>query len=451
MCGYIIAADVRQALALAQAPRDALDRWRERRARAGSADVFVPSFTAGDADTAAAAADAAEAGGGGRAGGKGGGAPFGGFAGGLPHNRSTHSIAEEGNGHEDGAAGGETSPLPPPDWGRASSLVRRGESPSLSTRSMPVTAGARPGSFLSFDTPERQPSGDGAAPPGRITGDTAFGGDAGDAVIEVVASVGPPPDGGGAAGGGGAGGLPPRPPLAFSVSQGARAGEGTPFARPPELSALFSGAGLPQPSGLSRRATDLATHSMPLTAAVHAPVAPPPPPFPARAASRMRIRPVTTASRANPSLGRLSIELDPVGGATSPGAAPVPAGGAHLGGGGRAPWQGAGGGGGSSGGGGWSGGGAMPFRTSGGGGGVRMGGLSAAMSYALPGHLLRSASRQGRDMAEAFIEQRYHCRGPDEALVTGGAGQARDCLACGGAQRQQWQRLAAAPPAGACR
>lgn len=44
-------------------------------------------------------------------------------------------------------------------------------------------------------------------------------------------------------------------------------------------------------------------------------------------------------------------------------------------------------------------------------------GLGGAMSYALPGHLLRSASRQGRDMAEAFIEQRYHCRGPSEALV----------------------------------
>ena len=55
-------------------------------------------------------------------------------------------------------------------------------------------------------------------------------------------------------------------------------------------------------------------------------------------------------------------------------------------------------------------------------------GLGGAMSYALPGHLLRSASRQGRSMAEAFIEQRYHCRGPDEALVRasrGGGGSRR--------------------------
>jgi hypothetical protein len=47
-------------------------------------------------------------------------------------------------------------------------------------------------------------------------------------------------------------------------------------------------------------------------------------------------------------------------------------------------------------------------------------GLSGGMSYALPGQVLRSASRVGRDMAEAFIEQRYHCRGPEETLGTSG-------------------------------
>jgi hypothetical protein len=44
-------------------------------------------------------------------------------------------------------------------------------------------------------------------------------------------------------------------------------------------------------------------------------------------------------------------------------------------------------------------------------------GVGEPLSYALPAHLLRSASRQGRDLAEAFIDKRYHCRGPEDALV----------------------------------
>jgi len=394
MCGYIIASDVRQALALTEAPKQLFAAWRESySARMEEQEDLEAAQRVGGIQGVGIGRQGAAGGGG------------------------------AGGGDYAASADIETGL---PATGSSRRAARAGGGPCLETHSMPVGAAA------AADRRSYSLGGEGA-------------GDAIERALDLAAlDEGRPhiPDEA-------AGGVAVAPAAAAALVPSSQ-----PSSRPPPHSSSASTSAAPsrQPSGrwspfqiqgvasllerishsgfrattpdpgpgpsatpssqLQRRRSDLATHSMPIDGSVTYPRGHP---MQLHQQSRWRLQ-SCPASQRGAGGNALSIQMEPLVSADTDDVPPLLAG--HH----RAAVAAASGGG-------------QPPRSPRATGGMKTVGFEAqfaraahgrglgeSLSYALPSHLLRSASRQGRDMAEAFIEHRYHCRTAEEALVSRVAG-----------------------------